>query len=98
MPIANDATCRLYGLRLAFISVLHKRFIGEVLPIKILRNGEEMVVDVELKCANPLYLPVCARSRVRPRREADGCALGLLPSERPRLRALLPLHPFCVSA
>ena len=54
VPIANDGTCRLFGIRVALIAVLHRRFLGDTVQLRILRDGQEASVDVLLKRASAL--------------------------------------------
>lgn len=49
LPIANDGSCTMYGRRLALISTVQRRFVGDKVTLKILRNREEMEVEAELK-------------------------------------------------
>eukprot|EP00240_Pyramimonas_obovata_P002994 CAMPEP_0118926744 /NCGR_PEP_ID=MMETSP1169-20130426/4365_1 /TAXON_ID=36882 /ORGANISM="Pyramimonas obovata, Strain CCMP722" /LENGTH=624 /DNA_ID=CAMNT_0006868361 /DNA_START=264 /DNA_END=2138 /DNA_ORIENTATION=- len=64
LPIANDGSCVLYHRRLALISNVQRRFVGDKVPLQILRNGEEM--EVEITLAPPSLLVPRGQYDVRP--------------------------------
>ena len=47
--IANDGTCRCFGIRVALNAVLHRRYLGESATIRLLRDGSELAVEVPLR-------------------------------------------------
>ncbi len=49
LPIANDGTCQILGRRLALAAALHACVFGDVLPLRILRDGAHATFDVTLK-------------------------------------------------
>jgi len=49
VAIANDGTARHYGFRLALIALVHSRFIGDRIQVKVLRAGERVTLEVELR-------------------------------------------------
>ena len=54
VKLANDGSVVFLGQRLAMVAILQARFIGDVVPLKILRGGEEKKVDVTLKALRQL--------------------------------------------
>lgn len=54
LPIANDGSCVLYHRRLALISNVQRRFVGDKVPLMILRDGVEMEVEIVLATPAPL--------------------------------------------
>ena len=70
---------RLLGQRLAMVAILQARFIGDVVPLKILRGGEEKKVDVTLKALCAARAPGAVRRppAVRHRRGLALPALSL---------------------
>ena len=54
VKLANDGSCVFLGQRLAMVAILQARFIGDVVPLKLLRDGKETEVDVTLKALRQL--------------------------------------------
>ena len=46
--LSNDGTCVLLGRRLALAAVLHRRFFGDSIVLRLLRDGSEEVVTATL--------------------------------------------------
>jgi S1-C subfamily serine protease len=54
VKLANDGSSVFLGQRLAMVAILQARFIGDEVPIKLLRDGEEMTKVVTLKALRQL--------------------------------------------
>jgi len=54
VKLANDGSCIFLGQRLAMVAILQARFIGDVVPVRLLRGGNETKVDVTLKALRTL--------------------------------------------
>ena len=54
VKLANDGSSVFLGQRLAMVAILQARFIGDEVPIKLLRDGEELQVAVTLKALRQL--------------------------------------------
>ena len=54
VKLANDGSVVFLGQRLAMVAILQARFIGDVVPIRMLRDGVEFTVDVTLKALRQL--------------------------------------------
>jgi S1-C subfamily serine protease len=54
LAIANDGTCPILGRRLALAAVLHSHIYGDVLPLRILRDGAPLAETVTLKATGGL--------------------------------------------
>ena len=52
--LANDGSAVFLGQRLAMVAILQARYVGETVPIRLLREGKEMTVDVTLKTLHQL--------------------------------------------
>ena len=49
VKLANDGSSVFLGQRLAMVAILQARFIGDEVPVKLLRDGKETEVVVTLK-------------------------------------------------
>jgi hypothetical protein len=49
LRVANDGTCPVLGRRLALAAVLHRAIFGDLLPLRILRDGAPLEAAVTLK-------------------------------------------------
>jgi len=56
VPIANDGTCVLFHRRLALVSSVQRRFVGDKVSLELLREGEKVSCEVEL-ARPPLLVP-----------------------------------------
>jgi len=54
VKLANDGSAIFLGQRLAMVAILQARFIGDVVPLRLLRGGKEMKLDVTLKALRSL--------------------------------------------
>jgi len=54
IKVANDGSCLFLGHRLAIVSILQARFIGDVVPVRLLRAGKEVKVSMTLKALKQL--------------------------------------------
>jgi S1-C subfamily serine protease len=52
--LANDGSAVFLGQRLAMVAILQARYVGETVPIRLLREGKEMTIDVTLKTLHQL--------------------------------------------
>ena len=54
VKLANDGSAVFLGQRLAMVAILQARYVGDVVPIRLLREGVEMTIDVTLKTLHQL--------------------------------------------
>ena len=54
IKLANDGSCVFLGQRLAMVSILQARYVGDEVPIRLLRGGEYMKVAVTMKALRQL--------------------------------------------
>jgi S1-C subfamily serine protease len=54
VSLANDGSVVFLGQRLAMVAILQARFIGDKVPVLMLRDGKEITVDVTLKALRQL--------------------------------------------
>ena len=54
VKLANDGSSVFLGQRLAMVAILQARYVGETVPIRLLREGKEMTIDVTLKTLHQL--------------------------------------------
>ena len=54
VKLANDGSSVFLGQRLAMVAILQARFIGDEVPVKLLRDGKETEVVVTLKSLRQL--------------------------------------------
>lgn len=56
LPIASDGFLTIGDERIEMSEVVERKFRGETVSIKLLRDGEEKTVDVELQRFDPAYI------------------------------------------
>ena len=54
VKLANDGSAVFLGQRLAMVAILQARFIGDKVPVRLLRAGKEMRVEVTMKALRTL--------------------------------------------
>ena len=54
VKLANDGSAVFLGQRLAMVAILQARYVGDAVPIRLLREGVEMTIDVTLKTLHQL--------------------------------------------
>jgi len=52
--VSSDATCSVYGRRLALAAVIHRRCFGDTLALEIRRDGQPLSLSVTLKAGGGL--------------------------------------------
>lgn len=54
VKLANDGSAVFLGQRLAMVAILQARFVGDAVPLRLLREGKEAKLDVTLKALRTL--------------------------------------------